>query len=259
MARWFRSWRRIRPKAILGYASTIARFAEFLEHRGQRVPPVAGVFTTAEKLYPQQREVIGRVFGCRIYDCYGSSEVQNIAAECPHGGMHIQADYVVLEAGEATVPSGAAPLLATSLWNHAMPFIRYSNEDCGSLLNLQCPCGGGFPLMELNVARVSDNFVLPGGRVVHGEYFTHLMYGSEGVATFQFHQTAQDRIVLRIVPMADGRESAARAASESAAQIRTLAPDPVQVDIEMVEYIPLSSAGKHRFTRSDVRLDLAGR
>jgi phenylacetate-CoA ligase len=197
MEAWLRRWPALGATIAFGYASTVARFAEFIESTGRRVPPLRGVFTTAEKLYPQQRLVIGRVFGCRVYDLYGSSEVQNIAAECPHGRMHVSADFVVLEVEK---PGVAPPLILTSLWNYAMPFIRYRNEDCANLSEERCTCGNHFPLMTLDVARVSDNFVLPDGRVVHGEFFTHLMYGSEGIRTFQFHQTAPDHIRLWVAP-----------------------------------------------------------
>jgi len=59
--------------------------------------------------------------------------------------------------------------------------------------------------MQLRISRVSDNFTLPGGKVVHGEFFTHLMYGSEGISMFQFHQTSIDSITLWIV-LDQGRE-----------------------------------------------------
>lgn len=255
MDRWVRTWRRIRPRVALGYASTIARFAEHVKRTGQRISPVRGVFTTAEKLYPEQRAVMERMLGGRVFDCYGSSEVQNIAAECRRGRMHVNADFVVLETDNANrLPDGTAPLLVTSLRNYAMPFIRYRNEDCGALVEGACECGNGFPLMELRISRVSDNFHLPNGRVVHGEYFTHLMYGSEGIASFQFHQTRLDQIVLWVVPTpgsdARQRERAIRAA---VAQVHALAPGLWSVDVREVDEIPLSSAGKHRFTRSDVR------
>ncbi len=252
---WIRAWRRVRPRVALGYASTIARFAEHVESSGRSVSPLAGVFTTAEKLYPQQRAVISRVFACPVFDCYGSSEVQNIAAECRHGRMHVNADYVVLEVerGEET-SGGVAPFLVTSLWNFAMPFIRYRNGDCGALVEGECECGSGFPLMDLRVARVSDSFVLPGGRVVHGEFFTHLMYGSEGIAGFQFHQVATDRIVLYVVPGPGAASARERAVRDAAGQIEALAPGAVRVEAHEVDSIPLSSAGKHRFTRSDVHV-----
>lgn len=249
---WIRRWRTLRPSVALGYASTIARFAEHVEGTRQSVSPLKGVFTTAEKLYPQQREIISRVFGCPVFDCYGSSEVQNIATECRLGRMHVNADYVVLETDES--PSdGPAPLLVTSLWNYAMPFIRYRNEDCGMLVDGTCECGNGFPLMDLQVSRSSDNFLLPGGRVVHGEFFTHLMYGSEGIASFQFHQTAEEEIVLYVMAGPGSDKGRARAVRGAVEQVEALAPGRLRVEVREVQSIPLSSAGKHRFTRSDVR------
>ena len=186
--------------------------------------------------------------------------MQNVPAECPAGSMHVNVDFVVLESDDATAPSAApAPFIVTSLRAYAMPFIRYRNEDCGTLLDEQCKCGGGFPLIRLDVARVSDNFVLPGGKVVHGEFFTHLMYGSEGVASFQFHQTAPGHIRLLIVPTpgVDGAAGRAAAVRKSIDEINALSGAPVTVEVQEVDAIPLSSAGKHRFTRSDVSLSNA--
>jgi phenylacetate-CoA ligase len=254
LARWRERWPRLGATIASGYASTIARFAGFIEDAGRPVAPLRGVFTTAEKLYPQQRDVIGRVFGCRVFDCYGSSEVQNIAAECPHGRMHVNADFVVLEV-ERSGSGGRepSPFLVTSLWNYAMPFIRYRNEDCGALADERCGCGNNFPLMSLDVARLSDNFVLPGGRVVHGEFFTHLMYGSRGIRTFQFHQTAPDRITVWLVPDQGGAAPArATLMKHVMDQIQALTPAPLSIDVRETESIPLTRAGKHRFTRSDV-------
>jgi phenylacetate-CoA ligase len=134
-----------RVVAHLAVAATAGGAGLRLDHRAvRRAPsgarlhsaPVRGVFTTAEKLFPQQREVIEAVFGCRVFDCYGSSEVQNIATECPRGRMHINADYVVVETdGRERAGDGSAPLLVTSLRNYAMPFLRYRNEDHGALVD----------------------------------------------------------------------------------------------------------------------------
>lgn len=179
MKRWVELFSRIRPREILGYASTIALFARFLDQHGQKISGIKGVFTTAGKLYNPQRELIERVLGCKVFDCYGSSEVQNIAAECAAGKMRINADFVLLEQ-ERVDDDGPRPFLVTSLQNFSMPFIRYRNEDCGYLSDEKCTCRNHFPLMRLEIGRTSDNFVFPGGRVVHGEFFTHLMYGSSG-------------------------------------------------------------------------------
>jgi phenylacetate-CoA ligase len=255
MAAWAKRIRTLRPSVVLGYASTIARFAAFLETTRQTPPQVRGIFTTAEKLYQEQREVIEHVFRCHAFDCYGSSEVQNISAECPRGKMHINADFVLLEE-EISDGDAPRPFLLTSLQNWSMPFIRYRNDDCGYLSSELCSCGNNFPLMRLEIARTSDNFVLPGGRVVHGEYFTHLMYGSEGIANFQFHQTAIDEIILQIVPGPGDPQVRQQQIRKAVDHIRGLSPaHPVRIDVQEVDSIPLSSAGKHRFTRSDVNAD----
>ncbi len=252
MEKWVDIFARIRPRVILGYASTIALFASYLERHGQKIGGVKGAFTTAEKLYKPQREAIERVFGCKVFDSYGSSEVQNIAAECTEGKMHINADFVVLEEDRAEGDE-PRPFLVTSLQNYSMPFIRYRNEDCGYLSSETCTCGNHFPLMRLEIARTSDNFIFPGGRVVHGEFFTHLMYGSSGIVTFQFHQTAVDEIILSIVPGPGDVAARAEKIKDAIRQIRAVTPDrPVRVEVREVESIPLSKAGKYRFTRSDV-------
>lgn len=260
MERWLGRWPSLRPSVALGYASTIARFAEYIETSGKSVAPLRGVFTTAERLFSQQRDVISRVFGCRVYDLYGSSEVQNIAAECSRGCMHINTDFVVLEVDNTKREvDGTAPFIVTSLWNWAMPFIRYQNEDRGGLIGDVCDCGNNFPLMRLNIARVTDNFVFPGGRVVHGEFFTHLMYGSEGIENFRFHQTAPESITLWIVPKPGNAPERARAVRAAVEQIKSLVPErEIKVDVRETDVIPLSSAGKHRFTQSDVSATTLG-
>jgi len=136
-----------------------------------------------------------------------------------------------------------------------MPFIRYRNEDCGELREGTCDCGNQFPMMRLTIARISDNFTLPSGRVIHGEFFTHLMYRSEGIAMFQFHQTTPDSITLWVVAgpgRAASREDAIRRAVE---EVEKLDAGRIKVHVRETEAIPLSSAGKHRFTRSDVQLE----
>jgi phenylacetate-CoA ligase len=88
---------------------------------------------------------------------------------------------------------------------------------------------------------------------VHGEYFTHLMYGSQGIRTFQFHQTAPDRITIWVVPDDASQADRTRTLTAAVEQIRALTPAALTIDIREIDAIPLSNAGKHRFTRSDVR------
>lgn len=252
MAEWWKKWPIIRPRVIFGYTSTIARFASYLAKEGLKPAALRGAFVTAEKLLPEQREMISNVFQCHVYDFYGSSEVRNIATECSMGSMHVNSDFVVLETDrESKKPGLGAPFIVTALHSTAMPFIRYRNEDSGELRAGVCECGNQFPLMQLGVSRLTDNFVLSNGQVVHGEFFTHLMYGSEGVENFQFHQASPDRIDLWIVPTAGSGQARENSIRRAAEQLKQFDP-AVSLVVRETTQIPLSASGKHRFTRSDV-------
>ncbi len=174
--------------------------------------------------------------------------------------MHVNADFCHLEFDQPVAGSASRPLLVTSLKSRAFPFIRYRNDDAGIVDAAdQCDCGSGFPVMKLTVARESDNFTLPDGRVVHGEFFTHLMYGTRGIERFQFHQVAPSRIVLRVVPEPGSTDAAQQAANDAATELVRQLGRGVEVEVTMTGDIELSAAGKHRFTRSDVKPTLDAR
>ena len=250
LRRWAATYRRIRPTIAMGYASTIALFAREVEAAGLEVPQVRGVFTTAEKLYPTQREQVSRVLRGKPYDLYGSSEIHNIAAECSQGSMHLQCDYVYTETLSGAMDTAEPePFLFTSLKARGMPFIRYRNEDAGHLISGSCACGSGFPLMHLDIARVFDNFLMPNGRIVHGQFFVLQFYGIRDVRAFQFYQPRVDEIILRLVGAPGILESAA--VQKAITTVQELDP-ALHVRIEQVDAIPLSKAGKYQYTKSDV-------
>lgn len=248
LAGWVRTLHRIRPSVVFGYTSSIALFAEWALQEGKRLPPVKGVFCTAEKLFPRQREAIERAFDARVYDMYGSSEVRNIACECSFGSYHLNSDFVYAEVAD---PTRQEPqnLLLTGLTDESMPFIRYQNEDCGTLFPITCECGSGFPAVRLDIARTFDEFRLSNGRVVHGLFFTHLFYGVNSARMFQFRQVDHDLIELDVVPdaAADGLQTTL---DEIRSKVESLNPGRLRCVARLVESVPLSRAGKHRFTIS---------
>lgn len=64
-----------KPKLIRGYASSVFLLAKFIENENLKMNySPKGVFTTAEVLLPYQREVIEKVFGCKVFDQYGLND-----------------------------------------------------------------------------------------------------------------------------------------------------------------------------------------
>jgi phenylacetate-CoA ligase len=252
---WSAALLAFRPSFVVGYASAPEAFARsVLTDRLPLPASIRAVFSTAEQLLPAQRALIEQAFACPVRDQYGSREVQSIAAECSFGRMHLASDVVHVEFVPTAdpVPGNLARIVVTPLFASGMPLIRYVLGDLGAPVNGQCPCGLPYPLMRLGIGRTSDVFVTPEGTLVHGEYFTHLLYGAEGIGRFQFEQVAPHLVKLRII--ANGGFGAATRQLLSRVQERVHADVSPQMRIvwELVGEIPVTPTGKFRFTRSSL-------
>jgi len=270
---WLERLERIKPVALYGYASTIWLFCKWMkEHRakGEALREeqketkrtkgwdkrLKGVFLTAERLHGFQRELIEEVLGVPVFNLYGSTEIQNIAFECTHGNMHVATDFVVVE---VDAPEGeTGDFLLTSLHNYAMPFIRYRNGDRGKLLGYVCDCGIEMPCISLDISRSCDNFTTRSGRVIHGEFFTHVMEGITGVQKFQFRQVSLEKVELRVVRagVVEGGLWTVESVEQAVARVPEIVGDKTgrELDVEVmwVDEIAATSRGKHLFTISEI-------
>ena len=243
---------------VVGYASSLEHLARAVGQeraRGLAWRPRA-VQSSAERLSPEMRARIEEAFGAPAFDRYGSREMGNAAHECAaHAGLHVSMERVIVEVvrdGRAVPDGEEGELLVTVLDNVAQPLIRYAIGDVGRKLpGSPCPCGRAYERLEITAGRSSDLFTTPAGRRVHGEYFTHLFYGLDGVAAFRVVQETRERLVLELVrgPAWRGDEVDAVLAG-----IRDLDP-AFRTEVRMVEEIPLSASGKRSFTTSKVPVE----
>jgi len=253
MAEFHRAMSHFRPHLIVAYAGAAAAYAEFLRARAiQPQYPLKSVVTSAEMLTADARKTIESVFRRPVFDRYGSREFGPVAAECAeHSGMHINELDCVLEIDSADPCSVPGRLLITYLRNHAMPFIRYDTGDLAIMMpEGVCACGRHSRRLSRIIGRQSDIITTASGRQIHGEWFTHLMYGVEGVRQFQFIQ--ENLRQYRLVLVADWNR-----AHQHEAMLRTKILECVGADcvlnFEYVQHIYPMPSGKHRFTVSMVR------
>jgi phenylacetate-CoA ligase len=252
MAAFVQKIRQRHPKLLVGYASALERFAKFVQAHHLDDIKFSGISSTAEVLYPSQRELIERAFGCDVLDRYGARELGGIACEClEHKGLHIGAGEVYVEVLRDGVPvpvGEKGDIVVTNLHNYGMPFIRYRVGDIGQLSDVVCPCGRGLPMMEVLQGRRVDMFKTKDGRAVWGGFLS-LMFDMEGVKQFQVVQKSYDKIVIRIVKDAPLDEARL---TEIVRTVHIGLGNDVSVEFEYPEEIAVERSGKYRYAISEV-------
>jgi len=241
---------RFRPHVLVAYAGSTEVYARFLRTKNIRPDyPLRAIVCSAEVLTPQARQIITEVFGCPVHDRYGNREFGAIASECSqHEGLHINERDFILEVDSPNPVSTAGPLIVTYLHNQAMPFIRYNTGDLTRLhADTPCRCGRTTRRLTSVTGRMADTIRTRNGKLIHGEYFTHLFYKATAIREFQFVQVTLDH--YRLLLVTDGKEPAV-----TLDKIRRDILDEVgsdcRLDIEYVDAIPVLASGKRKFTLS---------
>jgi phenylacetate-CoA ligase len=245
-----------KPHLIVAYAQAIFELALFAEKEGIAIAPQKAILTSACTLYPFMRAQIERIFGCKVFDRYGSREVGDIACECSaHHGLHVfpWGNYVeVLDDAGNPAPAGVeGNIVVTNLTNYAMPLIRYAIGDRGTLSpHTSCACGRRGQMIERVAGRNVDSFKTKEGVVIDGEYFTHLLYFRDWVDRFQVVQTDHSAIVFKIVP--SGGDATERELAGIVRDTKALMGADCRVDFQFMAEIPPTVSGKYRYTISEV-------
>lgn len=248
LARYHAEFDDWRPHCIVAYASALAALAEYVIAEGLRPKYPTGCFVTgAEKLLPQQRQVVERAFGRPVHERYGSRDVGLMGFQFePQRSLDYEVDWqnVFVEPETTEVES---PILITKLHADGMPMLRYRVGDVARF-----PPGGGpghpaFVLEEV-LGRELDRIWLPDGRWIHGTQVPHMMKDYP-VREFMFLQRPDYSVEIQVVPR-DGFGAEAR---ESILEtVETNLPG-LQISLALVESVPRNRANKWRPVVSEIR------
>jgi len=244
-----------RPAFLRGYPSVLYLFADYLGRKGiNNIRPKA-IFTTAEMLFPYHRAIIERQFGCKVFDQYGCYDGGPQAMECAeHLGYHITVEKAIMEfvdEDKRPVPAGCTgEILATDLHNYSMPFIRYAVEDKGTLTDKQCLCGRGLPIMKSLEGRTTDTIVFSDGSTLPGPALIDLFQKFQYIKQYQVIQNSADYILIKLVK----KECYTDKDSEHFLGIITdHISKGAKIEVEFVDEIPITKAGKHKFIFSNIK------
>lgn len=242
------------PKAVYGYASSLALLAAHAEARGlkPRGPALRVVSSTGEPLFPHQRELIERVFGVPVSVEYGARDAGLMALESPDGELLQMSETHIIEVlDDAGNPVEEGEAVITSLVSEAQPFIRYRTGDVVKRSGRADPGGRGLEVLDAVVGRQTDFIVAADGRIMHALAVIYVLRAIPGVAQFKLIQHAVDQLEVQVVP--DARWSdVAREAVLSGLRAR-LGPT-LRVDLKLLDAIAPEASGKHRYVVSHVPL-----
>lgn len=145
------------PVYLASYPTTM----EVLAHEqmaGNLKLQLDAIWTGGECLSSQVRNTIETAFQCNVKEDYATSEFMGVGCGCKEGWLHVNTDWVMLEAVDANykpVPPGQAShtTLLTNLVNRIQPLIRYDLGDSIIVKPEPCKCGNFLPAIRVEGRR----------------------------------------------------------------------------------------------------------
>lgn len=151
------------------------------------------IYTQAEILTEEMRDIIEEAFDAKVFDRYGMSELGTIAWECEERKLHLNIDSLYCEFKQTKFGN---ELICTSLTKNKMPLIRYKTGDIFEKIDKDetCICGRTLPVIKPPEGRKS-NFI-------EGKSPREIIRNLDDVIDFELFQVQKDkegRIILKYV------------------------------------------------------------
>jgi phenylacetate-CoA ligase len=248
------AWNHIRPKQVWAYTDSMYRLSRFVAEENLSVHVPTSIICTTAKLLPEMRSHIEQTFGCKVYDQYGGREVGAVASECRfQNGLHIFTPLQKLEIlgsdKRQAKPGDVGRIILTNLDNYSMPLVRYEIGDTGCIIEGNCPCGRGFPLLKEISGRIFAHFIRKDSGVVHSQFFVALFFFKPWVREFKVIQKDYDLIKVLV---AGDREPNQDDINVIVKKIHKVMGEGCKVEFDFVDEVPPTASGKYLYTVSEI-------
>lgn len=246
---------KIKPDVLGGYSSALLLLAKESEKRGSNEIKPRIIFSGAELLDNKSRLLIEKAFDAPVYDQYAIIELERVAWQCyEKEKYHMDADFIITqfidENCEEVSAGERGSIVCTSLFNYAMPFIRYAVGDIGVPSDEVCSCGRSLPLMEVIEGRKDSLLFLPDGRILSPRTMTIIMNSfelSRFIDQFRIIQRNPSLINLYVKMKENEKIDELNFERKLLAHIRrnlNLSASEGFLEIEFVKDLPLDKSGK---------------
>lgn len=237
---------------IYGYTSSLVLFARFLDSKDlvlrEICPSLKCCIVTSEVCSAEDRKLLTRVFGLNVINEYGAAELDIIAFENKDGDWLLNEENLYIEVigqdGKPVDDGNEGTVVVTSLYNKAMPFIRY---DLGDIISVWPERKGVHRRIKAMQGRINDVAILPSGKKSPGLTFYYvsksLLEAGGFLKEFTIKQLDLDQFHFQYV--ADGDLS-----DEQKAEVRkkmdTYLEPGLNATFERVGRIERSGSGKFK-------------
>jgi phenylacetate-coenzyme A ligase PaaK-like adenylate-forming protein len=253
--RGFSGWRSVddlipklndaQPQLIAGYPNLVPGLAAAAVAGRLTIQPKL-LYLGGEHLSDGARQLAREAWpDADILTCWGTSEGGG-TFPCPLGdGFHVSEDLVIIEpvdAHGAPVAPGqkSAGIYFTSLYNKALPVIRYYIDDVFEMADAPCACGSAFRKVRQVDGRAFEKFHY-GAVSVHPVTLQLAVLEQPQILDYQIRQTARG---VHLVYSSNGPIDEARAALKLQHQLIDHNIRDPRITVERVSQVGRTAAGK---------------
>ena len=210
--------------------------------------------TTGNILTPESREKIEKAFRAPVFDSYSCESSAQFFEGPVRDAYYASMEYAVTEViDNNNNPVEIGRHITTDLWNMTMPFIRYDTQDIIVRSETHPDTGISLDAFSRIDGRNSDIIVTPSGKYLIVHTFTIFFEYFEEILKFQVIQTEPERI--RILLVVNDKFDKLKEKAVFTGLLDLVGKD-VNIEIEIVEEIPLLTSGKRRFIIRDESVKL---
>lgn len=247
-----------KPQYIHGYMSAIMVLCHYIEQYGLK-HNFSGVLAVSEPVTFDQRQYVEKILKTRVFSFYGHTERLVMAAECEYSTeYHIEPSYGFVElidsdGNQIWEPGVRGEIVATGFLNDAMPLIRYKTGDIAEWgEGTKCPCGRVHRRLKSVEGRWKDILLGKNGTKISLAALNMHSRVYDNVLKYQFCQKREGEVCLKIVPAEKFNDNDMKTIEK---ELNEKVGDEIDIEIEIVEDIPLGANGKFRMVNQQLKTD----
>lgn len=203
----------LKPALLWAYPSTLEQLIEYKKNGSLSIKPVL-IIAGGEYLSDNLRAKLIDTFKSTVQATYTSTEFGIAASECQFGHLHVNDDWIILEAVNSKgkpCMEGETPdkILVTNMYKTDYPVIRMTLPDNVRFHSRPCDCGNPSPCISIVSSKDNSiSFESANGNIdIHTSEFSKVFGEISGINSFQILVYPNNNISIRLSVSDDNMKS----------------------------------------------------